>query len=183
MIAANQRKHTVVTCPFCQADYVANTIYCSECGHYLLEAEKRETDPLDQENKGWVGEIDEDNLEYDPTIQVDVHPVAIRLKISSGKREIEIPLNRAVHIGRVDPVLDVFPEIDLSHEGELSKSISRRHATVARQDDIVVVEDTGSVNGTFVNGRRLDPYLPEVIKSGDILQLGKLQLEIEIIKQ
>jgi pSer/pThr/pTyr-binding forkhead associated (FHA) protein len=83
----------------------------------------------------------------------------------------------------VDPILDVFPEIDLSHEGELSKSVSRRHAAIARQGEIVVIEDTGSVNGTFVNGKRLDPYLPEIIKSGDILQLGKLQLEIEIIKQ
>jgi hypothetical protein len=183
MIAANQSKHTMITCSFCQADYVANTIYCSECGNYLLEAETRETDPLDIEKKGWIGKIDEDNPEYDLALQDDVHPVALRLKIGPGRREIEIPLNRAVHLGRVDPILDVFPEIDLSHEGELSRSISRRHATIARQGEIVVIEDTGSVNGTYVNGRRLDPYLPEIIKSGDILQLGKLQLEIEIIKQ
>jgi pSer/pThr/pTyr-binding forkhead associated (FHA) protein len=49
-----------------------------------------------------------------------------------------------------------------------------------KQGGMVVIEDMGSINGTFINGRRLDPYLPEVIKDGDIVHLGKLQLEVKI---
>ena len=41
----------------------------------------------------------------------------------------------------------------------------------------------GSINGTFVNGKRLDPYLPEIINDGDILQLGKLKIEVKIKKR
>jgi hypothetical protein len=170
----------MVTCSFCQIDYVANTIYCSECGHYLLEDHKRETDPLDTQTKGWAGDVE--GKAKSASFYMDTHPVAIRLKIGLGGREVEIPLNRSIHLGRLDPVLDVFPEIDLSQEGELARSVSRRHATISKHGDIIVVEDTGSVNGTFVNGKRLDPYLPEIMNNGDLLQLGKLLIEIEIIK-
>ena len=43
-----------------------------------------------------------------------------------------------------------------------------------------MVEDLGSINGTFINGKRLAPYLPEVLSHGDQLQLGKLLIEVEL---
>jgi len=43
-----------------------------------------------------------------------------------------------------------------------------------------LVEDVGSANGTFLNGQRLTPYLPHVLKDGDELQLGRVKLEVEI---
>jgi hypothetical protein len=172
----------MATCPFCQATYVANTVFCHECGHYLLEADKRETDPLDVKKNGWVGQP-VNGPQLDSSLPVNARRVAIRLKIGPEKREIEVPLQRSIHLGRVDPALDVYPEIDLTPYNSLGKSISRRHATISRQGDTVVIEDMGSINGTFVNGKRLDPYLPELLKSGDILQLGKLLMEVEIRKQ
>ena len=38
--------------------------------------------------------------------------------------------------------------------------------------------DNRSINGTFVNNKRLTPYLPHPLKSGDELQLGKLIIEV-----
>jgi pSer/pThr/pTyr-binding forkhead associated (FHA) protein len=61
--------------------------------------------------------------------------------------------------------------------------VSRRHARILKQGGMVVVEDMGSINGTFINGKRLDPYLPEVLNDGDILQLGKLKIEVKIRKR
>ena len=43
-----------------------------------------------------------------------------------------------------------------------------------------MVEDLGSINGTFINGKRLAPYLPEALHDGDQLQLGKLLIEVEL---
>jgi pSer/pThr/pTyr-binding forkhead associated (FHA) protein len=40
------------------------------------------------------------------------------------------------------------------------------------------VEDLGSTNGTLLNGERLSPYIPEILKDGDQLQLGKLLIEV-----
>jgi pSer/pThr/pTyr-binding forkhead associated (FHA) protein len=43
-----------------------------------------------------------------------------------------------------------------------------------------MVEDLGSTNGTLLNGIRLDPYMPETLKDGDQLQLGKLLIEVKL---
>ncbi|HBY95688.1 MAG: FHA domain-containing protein [Ardenticatenaceae bacterium] len=50
------------------------------------------------------------------------------------------------------------------------RQISRQHARVSRRDDIFVIEDLGSKNGTYVNG---EPAMGSVIlEDGDLVQLG-----------
>jgi signal transduction histidine kinase len=51
--------------------------------------------------------------------------------------------------------------------------VSRDHAEIRRQDDLVVVRDLNSSNGTFVNGR---PVKEQELASGDQLQLGRTRL-------
>lgn len=46
----------MIKCPFCGTTHVANTLFCSECGTYLLEDDRRGTDPLGTDEIGWVGE-------------------------------------------------------------------------------------------------------------------------------
>ena len=48
--------------------------------------------------------------------------------------------------------------------------ISRQHARVTRQGKLIVIEDLGSTNGTFVNGMRLTG--PHVMANGDVIGLG-----------
>jgi pSer/pThr/pTyr-binding forkhead associated (FHA) protein len=170
----------MIKCQFCHTLHVPNTIFCSECGNYLLEEEKRETDPLDTEDTRWMGENDQGIA---TSSQQDSQQLAIRLKIEGSKRQVEAPLDRAIHLGRVDPASNVFPEIDLTEDDVVSKSVSRRHVRILRQDNQVVVEDLGSVNGTFVNGDRLAPYLPEILSDGDTLQLGKLLIKVRILQR
>jgi pSer/pThr/pTyr-binding forkhead associated (FHA) protein len=172
----------MIKCPFCQAAQVENTIYCNECGQYLLEDNKRKTDLYDANEVRGLSETP-DRLKDKSPFQLDITPVALRLKIGSDKREVEVPLAKTVTLGRVDPALDLFPEVDLTHDGPQAKSVSRRHAVIVRQDNTVIVEDLGSVNGTFINGKRLDPYLPESLSDGDTLQLGKILIKVEIKKR
>ncbi len=49
--------------------------------------------------------------------------------------------------------------------------VSRRHAQLVVREDRVVVEDFGSANGVFVNGRRVQGNEP--LKNGDELAIGK----------
>jgi hypothetical protein len=49
--------------------------------------------------------------------------------------------------------------------------VSRRHAQIVVRDDRAVVEDFGSANGVFVNGRRVQASEP--LNSGDQLAIGK----------
>jgi hypothetical protein len=169
----------MIKCQFCQTVHVDNTVFCNECGHYLLEEKGRETDPLDTVDMNWIKAISGDPGMASP-LQRGGESLAIRLKIGSTQREVEMPLDVVTHLGRVDAASSVFPEIDLSNDSDPSHGVSRRHARIMKQGGMVVIEDMGSINGTFINGRRLDPYLPEVIKDGDIVHLGKLQLEVKI---
>ena len=171
----------MIKCQFCQTVHVDNTIFCSECGYYLLENTGRETDPLDT-----VEMREEENRAVNGlagSLQRGGESLAIRLKIGPRQREVEMPLNVITHLGRVDAAASVFPEVDLSDDSDVSHGVSRRHARILKQGGMVVVEDMGSINGTFVNGKRLDPYLPEVLNDGDILQLGKLKIEVKIRKR
>ncbi|MFI5119114.1 MAG: FHA domain-containing protein [Thermoanaerobaculia bacterium] len=54
------------------------------------------------------------------------------------------------------------------------KSISRRHARIFVSGDTVTLEDLGSKNGTWVQGRRIAE--PTEINDGDELRLGSVPL-------
>jgi pSer/pThr/pTyr-binding forkhead associated (FHA) protein len=42
----------------------------------------------------------------------------------------------------------------------------------------VLVMDLGSVNGTYVNGKRLNPNVEQTVNNGDIISLGKLKMQV-----
>ncbi len=53
-----------------------------------------------------------------------------------------------------------------------SDRVSRKHARVFRREDRFLVEDLGSSNGTFVNGRKLVANRAESIRHQDVLRMG-----------
>ena len=178
----------MIKCQFCHTTHVANTIFCNECGNYLLKDEDHQTDPLEDgetnfNEMDWHDDHYPDETDVVSLLQRDFVPHAIRLEIGELEQVVEVSLDRVILLGRVDPATNVFPEVDLSQNGHFSKSISRRHAQISKHDDMVVVEDLSSVNGTFVNGKRLTPYLPEPLADGDTLHLAKLPIKVKIRKQ
>ena len=48
---------------------------------------------------------------------------------------------------------------------------SRRHAQISFQEERYVIEDLGSTNGTYVNGRRLNSATP--LHNGDVIEIGE----------
>ena len=58
--------------------------------------------------------------------------------------------------------------------------ISRRHALVRAGDGYLEIEDLDSLNGTWVNGSRIHTGHYHVLKNGDILQIGTVQMKIVI---
>lgn len=57
--------------------------------------------------------------------------------------------------------------------------VSRRHAVVRSATRGPAIEDLGSLNGTFVNGRRIDR--PTAIGTGDTLQFGNTVWRVEAV--
>jgi len=107
-------------------------------------------------------------------------PVPLRIKVTSTGRQIQLPSTTEVHIGRLDAAHGIFPDLDLTPDGGLEGGVSRHHCKVHQRGPAYLIEDVGSANGTFLNGQRLTPYLPHVLKDGDALQLGHIKLEVVI---
>jgi pSer/pThr/pTyr-binding forkhead associated (FHA) protein len=82
-------------------------------------------------------------------------------------------------LGRWDPDSGSFPEVDMEHDDPEAR-ISRKHALI-RLSNKIIIEDLGSLNGTFVNrGRRLEPGSPAELKDGDEIIVGKTFFKLSI---
>lgn len=55
---------------------------------------------------------------------------------------------------------------------------SSRHVRIAPQGSVVVIEDLGSTNGTYLNGERLEG--PQPLHPGDRIRIGETELTFEV---
>jgi pSer/pThr/pTyr-binding forkhead associated (FHA) protein len=84
-----------------------------------------------------------------------------------------------IYLGRLDKdsketTREAF--VDLALAAGFTQGVSRRHAMIHRQDNRVELMDLHSSNGTFLNGNRLLPSKFYELKSGTVIQLGRLKL-------
>lgn len=95
------------------------------------------------------------------------------LVISNG--EI-IPLRGDLMVvGRKDPTLGIFPEINLP-----DKTVGRRHAYLRNQQGKYTVEDLNALNKTRLNGVILTPHEERTLKDGDVLRFGSVEVRFEL---
>ncbi len=94
----------------------------------------------------------------------------VKLKVLQGSnagREVKIPTSEFI-IGRKEGC-HLRPRSDL---------ISRKHCVIKIDESVVKVCDLKSRNGTYVNGERVEGE--RILKLGDRLKVGKIELEIII---
>jgi len=59
-------------------------------------------------------------------------------------------------------------------------SVSLRHATLRAQGSDFVVFDEGSTNGTYVGSVRVAPRTSRIVRSGDLVRVGRVWLELRL---
>src|SRR5205809_1520957 len=80
-------------------------------------------------------------------------------------------------IGRADPVTGILPDIDLTPV-DLNRSVSRRHAKIIKSgNEYCMLEEIGTVNGTYVNDQRIPTGSPVPIHSGDMIKIGLIAMK------
>ena len=85
-------------------------------------------------------------------------------------------------LGRFDSVTGQSPEVDLTKEDQ-SRNISRRHARLVVKDGkFFIAEEIGTMNGTFLNGKKLTNGVLTPIKDGDEITLCRLVLNFKTPK-
>jgi pSer/pThr/pTyr-binding forkhead associated (FHA) protein len=97
--------------------------------------------------------------------------------LNSG-RTIPCPIDEVLLIGRGDPAGGVFPGVDLTQDNGYMAGVSRRHARIIRRGEDFFLEDLESMNGTFLNRRRLPPHTPTSFQGGDEIRLGNLVMRV-----
>ncbi|GER86985.1 hypothetical protein KDW_11470 [Dictyobacter vulcani] len=78
-------------------------------------------------------------------------------------------------VGRQDPTLGIYPEINLA-----DKTVGRRHAYLRNQQGVYTVEDLNALNKTRLNGVTLTPHEERTLKDGDILRFGSVEVRFEL---
>jgi len=98
-------------------------------------------------------------------------PEKLRLKVASGNA--------------AGTVIEVEDELVIGRQaagaGTLGNDIeiSRRHARIAREaDGRYAIEDLGSTNGTYVNGRAVES--PVMLETGDRIEMGASALIVQV---
>ena len=56
--------------------------------------------------------------------------------------------------------------------------VSRRHAILEQRDDVFVLRDNGSANGTLVNGDKMDSE--HTLRDGDLVAIGSARLLFQL---
>mgnify|MGYP006302775115 CR=1 FL=1 len=166
----------MIECPTCGRQYRPGALFCGVCGVYLLtggplrtEALLEEGEPAPRANP-WA-------IEALAGAQGEAPQVVCFTLLGTG-RQVSLPVGVALYLGRLDAAHGVFPDLDLASDGGLEAGVSRRHAKVYCRSDRFFLEDVGSANGTFLNGKRLTPYLPYPLHAGDVLRMGKVELAV-----
>jgi pSer/pThr/pTyr-binding forkhead associated (FHA) protein len=103
-------------------------------------------------------------------------PTKLRFVIDNGGGLIEVAGYELVTVGRqLDKVGTV---VDLAAFDGARLGVSRRHVEIFPHNGHLIVQDLQSVNGSWLNGEKLDPDRPYPIKHGDQLRLGQMQIEL-----
>lgn len=75
------------------------------------------------------------------------------------------------------PVTTIGRDLD-NHVVLADPTVSSRHAVLNRRDSAWWLEDLRSTNGTYLNGARLEPEAPALLRSGDVVQIGAVRLRV-----
>ncbi len=147
-----------VYCPECGFQNPEAANYCSRCGALLVKDE-----PAAETTMTFTP----DNGEDVASVVVEdfgIKGPALVVRAGGGRAgETFHPQGERTAIGR-SPDCEIFLD---------DVTVSRRHAILVEREGRFFVEDQGSLNGTFLNRRRIESAQ---LEDGDELQIGKYRL-------
>ena len=130
--------------------------FCAKCGHSLSEDSTLTFTPVEvEEETGEEIALPLDELERGQGL------VVVKRGPNAGSNFL---MDKDVTTAGRHPESDVFLD---------DVTVSRRHAEIRRRDNRFYVVDNGSLNGTYVNRKRVDET---ELSNGDELQIGKFKL-------
>jgi pSer/pThr/pTyr-binding forkhead associated (FHA) protein len=145
-----------VYCPECGFQNPETSNYCARCGALLVRDEAGSDTTMSY--------TPEEGDEEAVLSEIKGEGPALVVRSGGGRAGEHFLLEQEeTSVGR-SPDCDVFLD---------DVTVSRRHALVVRRDGRYFIEDRGSLNGTFLNRRRIESG---PLEDGDEVQIGKYRL-------
>ncbi|MBN1564179.1 MAG: FHA domain-containing protein, partial [Anaerolineae bacterium] len=164
-------------------DNQLNVLYCPRCGH---------SNALQATRCAECGLVFPSTIPVDDLVP-DAQPVTslekpsekaqleqagtIVFSIAGHDRPLFVRRQTEIVLGRSAPG-EATPTVDLNAYRGQKMGVSRRHALIRLSDEQALIEDLGSVNGTWLNENKLEPRQPHKLRNGDYLRLGHLIMVI-----
>jgi hypothetical protein len=131
--------------------------YCARCGALLVKedgsAETTQTFIPDEGDDSTSEQLED----------LGIKGPALVVRSGGGRAGEMFPLDGETTVGR-SPDCGIFLD---------DVTVSRKHAVLRERDGNFSIEDQGSLNGTFVNRKRVESAQ---LEDGDELQIGKYRL-------
>lgn len=149
----------MIKCPECGIENTADSSYCRRCGTRLEIGS-----PTDESTEKYAVGEEARGSDGTPADLLPVNGTVLQIR-SPVDREGELLgiSGGVVTIGR-------SPECDLFLD---DVTVSRKHARIVIEVDGYTIEDEGSLNGTYVNRRRIERHQ---LFDGDEVQVGKFKM-------
>lgn len=151
-------------CTHCGHQNAEDANYCANCGRPLSDVGDRTTGmmrPEDLPDKVDAGDVGEDAQ----ALLSELEPsTALMVVVRGPNQGARFLLDKdTVTVGR-HPESNIFLD-DIT--------VSRHHCRFVSSSESLVVEDSGSTNGTYVNGSRIDAVR---LSAGDEVLIGRFHL-------
>ena len=147
-------------CPECGFANAEGANYCQKCGAFLGDqTETKQGDTTEVYQVDETGELKAVDLE-----QVTGEGATLVIRSGGGRAGEAFNIaGERMTVGR-SPEAEVFLD---------DVTVSRNHALLVRRRDGIYIDDLGSLNGTYVNRKRIESHK---LQDGDELQVGKYKL-------
>jgi hypothetical protein len=156
-------------CPLCGKVYRPGELVCPNCGLAFSPIGKTRLIELSDIAPNPV------NRRLYAGLLTGPKPITFEIE---GQR-ITLPLTEQIIVGRCSGNSEgVQPDVDLSPFAAEEKGVSRCHVRIVHKGALVYVGDLGSLNGSWINGFGLPPQNERLLRDGDRLRLGKLEIKV-----
>jgi FHA domain/zinc-ribbon domain len=146
-------------CPECGFSNADGANYCQRCGAFLATPEPTPGVTTATYRMGETGELEEVSLD-----DVVTRGATLVIRAGGGRAGESFTLQGdRSSVGR-RPDSDIFLD---------DVTVSRDHAIIVARGDEHYLDDCGSLNGTYVNRKRIESHR---LSDGDELQIGKYKL-------
>lgn len=168
--ASDERDQTILLrCPSCSKPVRMGELICPHCNADLGDRNALRTrhvanDPL-LPHTWTAGEV---------TV-AERKPIVLEI----NGEQLTLPLADVITLGRrYDSAPADQPHVDLTRFGADEHGVSRLHARLRRKGILVYIADMGSLNGTYLNGRRLIPDGERLLRDNDEVYLSRLRVRV-----